>query len=57
MLISPGKKFEITLMLFSWACGKMIHEKTWSEKSLDAVPLIQKSLSLTIYWDNGLFST
>ncbi len=26
-------------MFFSWAWGKMIHEKTWSKKSRDSVPL------------------
>ncbi len=33
------KKFEITLMLFSGACEKMIYEKTWSKKSRDTDPL------------------
>ncbi len=34
-----SKKFEMTLMLFSRAWGKAIHEKTWSKKSRDTVPL------------------
>ncbi len=36
-----SKNFEMTLLLFSWAWGKVIHEKkTWSKKSRDTVPLI-----------------
>ncbi len=34
-----SKKFELTLMLFSGAWGKVIHEKTLSKKSRDTVPL------------------
>ncbi len=33
------KKFEITNILFLGAWGKMIHEKIWSKKSCDTVPL------------------
>jgi hypothetical protein len=42
--ISPSrilKKFEMTLVLFSGAWKRRIHEKTWSKKSCDAVPLKQ----------------
>jgi hypothetical protein len=35
-----SKKFVMTLMLFSGAWGKVIHEKTWSKKSRDAVPFL-----------------
>ncbi len=38
------KKFEMTLKLFSVAWGKMIYKKTWSKKSRDTVPLINKFL-------------
>ncbi len=34
-----SKKFEMTLGRFSGAWGKVIHEKTWSKKSSDTVPL------------------
>jgi hypothetical protein len=33
------KKFEMTLMLFLELWGKVIHEKTRSNKSRDTVPL------------------
>ncbi len=33
------KKFETTLMAYSGAWGKLIHEKTRSRKSRDTVPL------------------
>jgi hypothetical protein len=33
------KKFEMALMVYSGACGKLIHEKTRSQKSRDTVPL------------------
>ncbi len=35
-----SKKFEINLMLFSGALGKMIHERNRSKKSRGNVPLI-----------------
>ncbi len=34
-----SEKFEMTLMLYSGASGKVIHEKTWSKKSRETVPL------------------
>jgi hypothetical protein len=40
--ISPQiyeQKFEMILMLFSRTWGKMIHQKTWSKKPRDIVPL------------------
>jgi hypothetical protein len=43
--ISPQileQKFEVTLILFSGALGKMIHEKTPGKKSCDTVPLNPK---------------
>ncbi len=33
-----SKKFEMVLMQFSGAAGKLIHEKTRSKKSRDTVP-------------------
>jgi hypothetical protein len=35
-----SKKFEMTLLLFSGAWGKMIHEKNLKQKFCDTVPLI-----------------
>jgi hypothetical protein len=34
-----SKKFEVTLMLFSVAWGKMINEKNLKQKTCDTVPL------------------
>jgi hypothetical protein len=34
-----SKKFEMTLMLFSGAWGKVIHEKNLKQKSRDTIPL------------------
>jgi hypothetical protein len=41
--ISPQifEKFETTLMVYSRAWGKLIHKKTWSQKSRGTVPLGQ----------------
>ncbi len=32
------KKFEMALLVYSGACLKLIHEKTWSQKSRGTVP-------------------
>ncbi len=42
------KKLEMTLMLFSGAWGKMIHEKNLKQKSRDTVPLRRRQKSGTI---------
>ncbi len=44
------KKFEMTLMLFSGAWGKMIHEKNLKQKARDTVPLIHPLISWEIVW-------
>ncbi len=44
-----SKKFEIILMLLSGAWGKVIHEKTWSKKFRDTVPL--RKLKGAQAWD------
>ncbi len=42
-------------MLFSGAWGKVIHEKTWSKKSRDTVPLTCHYYAVysLVWYDNG----
>jgi hypothetical protein len=35
------EKFEVTLMVYQDAVVKLIHEKTWSQKSCGTVPLMK----------------
>jgi len=50
-----SKKFEMAVMLYSDAWGKLIHEKTRSRKSRDTVPLSgpQGNLKQLFFYSNS----
>ncbi len=50
-----SKKFEMILMLLSGAWGKVIHEKTWSKKSRDTIPL-SREVDVCYIWSLHVWS-